>query len=120
MGYQDEEYAQELARFLRACVEPEAHRAAFDALEHFDVSTLLPAIKAPTLVVHNQNSNWIRIQSGRRLASEISDSRFVPVDDLTYAQLPTLIDEFLREGEGSTKPGDLDPKAAPVTQQHAH
>jgi class 3 adenylate cyclase len=107
MGYQDEEYAQELARYLRACVEPEAHRAAFDALEHFDVSTLLPAIKAPTLVVHNQNSNWIRIQSGRRLASEISDSRFVPVDDLTYAQLPTLIDEFLREGEGSTKPGDL-------------
>ena len=107
MGYEDEDYAHELAQYLRACVEPEAHRAAFDALEQFDVSTLLPAIKVPTLVVHNQNSPWIRIQSGRRLASEIKDSRFVPVDDLMYAHLPALISEFLREGEGSTKSHNL-------------
>jgi class 3 adenylate cyclase len=107
MGYEDEDYAHELAQYLRACVEPEAHRAAFDALEHYDVSALLPAIKAPTLVVHNQNSSWLGIQTGRRLASEITDSRFVPVDDLTYAQLPALIDEFLREGDGPTKPRNL-------------
>jgi len=104
MGYEDEDYAHELAQYLRACVEPEAHRAAFEAVEHYDVSTLLPGIKAPTLVVHNQNSPWVGIKTGRRLASEITDSRFVPVDDLTYAQLPALIDEFLREGEELTKP----------------
>src|SRR5437867_3332649 len=107
MGYEDDDYAHDLAQYLRACVEPEAHRAAFDALEHFDVSTLLPAIKAPTLVVHNQNSPWIRIQSGRRLASEITDSRFVPVDDLTYAQLPALVDEFLREGQSQAATAGL-------------
>jgi class 3 adenylate cyclase len=107
MGYEDEDYAHELAQYLRACVEPEAHRAAFDAVEHYDVSAVLPVIKAPTLVVHNQNSPWVGIKTGRRLASEITDSRFVPVDDLTYAQLPALIDEFLREGEGSAKPPNL-------------
>ncbi|TMF12880.1 MAG: alpha/beta hydrolase [Chloroflexi bacterium] len=107
MGYEDEAYAHELAQYLRACVEPEAHRAAFEAVERYDVSALLAAIKAPTLVVHNQNSPWLRIQAGRRLASEITDTRFVPVDDLTYAQLPALIDEFLSEGEGSTKPHNL-------------
>ncbi len=107
MGYEDEQYAHELAQYLRACVEPEAHRAAFDAIEHYDVSALLPGIEVPTLVVHNENSTWVGIQSGRRLASSIADSRFVPVDDLTYAQLPALIDEFLREGEGSTKPRAL-------------
>jgi class 3 adenylate cyclase len=99
MGYEDDDYAHELARYMRACVEPEAHRAAFDALEHFDVSALLPEIKAPTLVVHNQKSPWVGIQSGRRLASEITDSRFVPIDDLTYAHLPALVDEFIREDE---------------------
>src|SRR5439155_19931133 len=30
------------------------------------------------------------------------DSRFAVVEDLTYAQLPTLIYEFLREGEPSS------------------
>ena len=107
MGYEDEDYAHELAQYLRACVEPEAHRAAFDAVEHYDVSTLLGAIKVPTLVVHNQNSPWLGIHMGRRLASEITDSRFVPVDDLMYEQLPALIDDFLREGEGPTKPHNV-------------
>jgi class 3 adenylate cyclase len=107
MGYEDEDYAHELAQYLRACVEPEAHRAAIDAVEHYDVSTLLPAIKVPTLVVHNQNSPWLGIHTGRRLASEITDSRFVPVDDLMYEQLAALIDDFLREGEGPTKPHNV-------------
>jgi class 3 adenylate cyclase/DNA-binding CsgD family transcriptional regulator len=107
MGYEDEDYAHELARYLRACVEPEAHRAAFDAIEHYDVTALLSAIKVPTLIVHNQRSPWVGIQSGRRLASEIADSRLTPVDNLTYAQLPALIFEFLRDGEGPIKPHDL-------------
>ena len=107
MGYEDEDYARELAQYLRACVEPEAHRAAFDAIDHYDVSPLLPVIKAPTLVVHNQKSSWVGIQTGRRLASEIGDSRLVLVDDLMYAQLPGLINEFLREDEASTKRHDL-------------
>ena len=102
MGYEDEEYAHQLAKFLRACVEPDAYRAALDASEHYDVSALLPGVTAPTLVVHNQNSPWIGVQAGRRLAAGIPDSRFVVVDDLTYAQLPSLIYEFLREGEASS------------------
>jgi len=102
MRYEDEEYAHQLAKFLRACVEPDAYRAALDASEHYDVSALLPGVTAPTLVVHNQNSPWVGVQSGRRLAAGIPDSRFVVVEDLTYAQLPSLIYEFLREGEAST------------------
>jgi len=102
MGYEDQEYAHQLAKFLRACVEPNAHQAAVDASEHYDVSALLPGVTAPTLVVHNQNSPWIGVQAGRRLAAGIPDSRFVVVDDLTYAQLPSLIYEFLREGEASS------------------
>src|SRR5207249_2627677 len=86
--------------------------------EHFDVSTLLPAIKAPTLVVHNQNSPWIRIQSGRRLASEITDSRFVPVDDLTYAQLPALVDEFLREGQSQAATAGLPSGTAVILEDN--
>src|SRR5439155_12230329 len=65
-------------------------------------SALLGAVTAPTLVVQNQNSPWVGVRTGRRLAAGIANAGFVLVDDLTYAQLPSLIYEFLREGEASS------------------
>src|SRR5207247_9285262 len=53
-------------------------------------------------VVHKRHCPWLGVPSLRRLAAGIPDSRFVVVDDLTYAQLPSLIYEFLREGEASS------------------
>src|SRR3989304_2053003 len=96
---EDQEFARQVAEYLRACVEPDAHRAALAAMECYDVSALLSSVAAPTLVVQNQKSPFAPVQAGQRLAAHIADSRFVLIDDLTYAQLPALIDEFLGEGE---------------------
>jgi class 3 adenylate cyclase len=98
-GFQDQEFAQQLAEYLRACVEPDACRAVLAAMEHYDVSALLPKVAAPTLVVHNQNSPWAPVQAGQRLAARIANSRFLLVEDPAWARLPALIDEFLGEGE---------------------
>jgi len=103
-GVKDQEFARQVAEYLRACVEPDAHRAVMAATECYDISTLLPKLTAPTLVVQNQKSPWTSVQAGQRLAARIPDSRFVVVEDPTFAQLPALIDEFLGEGEQAAAP----------------
>ena len=106
-GIQDQEFARQVAEYLRACVEPDAHRAAFAAMECYDISASLPKVAAPTLVVQNQKCPWAPVQAGQRLAARIPDARFLVVEDPAYAQLPSLIDEFLGEGE------DAEPAFAP-------
>jgi len=105
-GIEDQEFARQVAEYLSACVEPDAHRAAFAAMERYDVSDLLPRVTAQTLVVHNQRSPYGSVQVGQRLAAHIANARFMVVDDPTHAQMPALIDDFLGEGE--------EPAAAPA------
>src|SRR5574341_297320 len=95
LGFDHDEFAREIARYLRECVQPDAMRASFDAREAYDISKLLSRVAAPTLVVQNQRSTYTPVQSGRRPAAGIRNSRFVLVDDPTYSQLPALIQEFL-------------------------
>ena len=102
-GLEDQEFARQLAGYVRACAEPDAWRAALAAMEGYDVSALLPNVAAPTLVVHNQKSPWAPVQAGQRLAARITNSRFLVVEDLTFAQLPAFIDEFLGEGEETAR-----------------
>jgi class 3 adenylate cyclase len=104
MGYQDSEYARSLAEYMRTCVEPDAYRSAQEAIDQYDASSVLSTITAPTLVVHNQHSPWVGVQSARRLASSIANSRFSQTDDLTYGELPALIHEFLSGEEISIRP----------------
>ncbi len=99
IGFQDQEFARQLGEYVRACAEPHAWRAALALMEGYDVSDLLPKVAAPTLVVHNQKSPWTPVRAGQKLAARIPNARFLVVEDPTWAQLPTLIDDFLGEGE---------------------
>ena len=65
-GVQDQEFARQVAEYLRACVEPDAHRAVMAAMECYDISASLPKVAAPTLVVHNQKCPWAPVQAGQR------------------------------------------------------
>ncbi|HEU4759503.1 MAG TPA: adenylate/guanylate cyclase domain-containing protein [Dehalococcoidia bacterium] len=99
-GNPDEEYARMMAEYLRACVEPEAHRAVYAAMEGYDTSSVLPNISARTLVAHNQtNYSFSPLQAGQRLAAAIPNSRFLVITDPTWQRLPPIVDEFLGEGE---------------------
>ncbi len=100
-GFDNQEFARAFAEYHRACVEPEAHRAAYNAIEAYDVSELLSRVSAPTLVVQNQACRWISLSGGQRLAAGIPGSRFVVVDDPTYAQLAALILDFVAEDAAS-------------------
>ncbi len=110
-GYEDEQFARQWGEYIRACVEPEAYRAALEAAEHYDVSDLLPKSSARTLVAHNQTSYYSSLQAGQRLAAAIPNSRFFVVTDPTWQQLPAIVDDFMSEGEPAATAPAPEPSA---------
>ncbi|OGO51141.1 MAG: hypothetical protein A2148_07270 [Chloroflexi bacterium RBG_16_68_14] len=94
-GIDDPGFAHRMAEFMRACVEPEALRALFAAMEEWDISALLPRIKAPTLVVQNRENRYAPAQNTSWLAAQIPNARFVVVDDIVHEGLAGLIEDFV-------------------------
>ncbi len=101
LGFENREFTDKLAAYIRECVEPEALRAAGSSSENqdWDVSALLPRVSAHTLVVHNRNNRFLRVQIGQRLAARIPNARFQVIDDMNYEQLPGIITGFLGESD---------------------
>jgi len=93
------DFAAAFAEHVRAAVEPEALRLAFAAQtdEAWNVSHLLDQIKIPTLVMHNRGNRFLSPQVGQRIAAGISDARFRLIDDVLFAEVPRLIEEFVGE-----------------------
>ena len=56
----------------------------------------------------------ITTEVGQRLAAAIPEARLALIDDITYAPVPDLIQEFLAEGEEATAAASVSP---PVQQQ---
>jgi class 3 adenylate cyclase/pimeloyl-ACP methyl ester carboxylesterase len=106
LGFENREFTSKLAAYIRECVEPEALRAAGSSSENqdWDVSALLPRVSAHTLVVHNRNNRFLRVQIGQRLAARIPNARFQVIDDMNYEQLPGIITGFLGESDQIAQP----------------
>src|SRR5207247_10378839 len=95
----EESFDTRVAQHLRAAVDRDALQLAFAAQpdEAWNVSHLLDLIKIPTLVMHNLSNRFLSPQVGQRIAAGISDARFRLIDDVTYAEVPRLIEQFVRE-----------------------
>ena len=98
-AHENPAYGRQLAEFMRACSEPEAHRALWRAVESYDVTALLPQVTAPTLVIQNKNNPIVASTVGQRIAAAIPGARFAAVADITYAPIAGLIEAFVSEGE---------------------
>ncbi len=107
-AYANPEFGRLFAAFMRTCCEPEAMRAAWASWESYDASAFLPQVAAPTLVIHNKNSRWFPTDVGQRLAATIPNARLTLIDDITYAPMPDLVQEFVGEGE---EPAKAEPSA---------
>jgi len=90
----DDPHIGRLGEHIRACIEPEAYRAFNLASKSYDVSALLPAVKAETLVLHNNNA-FVPVRAGQKLAANIPNARFLSIDDMTYERLGPLLTEFI-------------------------
>ena len=99
IGVDDPRIVEVFGEHIRACIEPEAYRAFVVAEKSYDVSALLADVKAKTLVLHNNKFPWIPIRVGQKLAAGIPDARFLAIDDMNYARVAPLAEEFAGSAE---------------------
>ena len=105
LGWPAGETGRHAARRLRESVTPETARAALEAMDQFDVTALLPGLKAPTLVLHRGDIPWLPVDIARTLASRIPEARLIVLEGESTAPYlsdteaaASAIDEFLGEG----------------------
>ncbi len=108
LGWPAGETGRHAARRLRESVTPETARAALEAMDQFDVTALLPGLKAPTLVLHRGDIPWLPVDIARTLASRIPEARLIVLEGESTAPYlsdteaaASAIDEFLGEGAKS-------------------
>jgi class 3 adenylate cyclase len=72
----DEEVAA-LGRLIRQSISPGASEALDRMNIQIDIRHVLPAIRVPTLVLHNTRDRWVEVERGRDLADRIPGAEFV-------------------------------------------
>jgi class 3 adenylate cyclase len=98
----DDEIAA-FARYLQYGLTPGGMQALARMNLEIDVRQVLPAIRVPTLVLHNRYDPWVEVGNGRYLAQHIPGARYVEFPDEGHvhsaASSGPLLDEieqFLR------------------------
>lgn len=69
--YRDARFRDWWARFLRSGCSPGANRALMRMNAEIDVRHVLPAVRVPTLVIHNDRDGSIPVACGRYMAERI-------------------------------------------------
>ena len=76
---------RQLAMLERMSASPGMARATLQAASGIDVRPILPAIAAPTLVIHAREDPGVPVQCGRYLADHIPGARYLEVDGVDHA-----------------------------------
>ena len=90
-------YAQ-LGRLERLCASPGMARATMTSALRLDVTDLLEAVDAPTLIVHAKD-DLVPVQGARLMARRIRGARLLEVDGVDHAPWFNDPDEILGEIE---------------------
>ncbi len=104
----DDHIRQWWARYQRQSMSPGTASAIQRMLFELDIRDALPAIEAPTLVLHRTEDAFVRVDHGRHLADHIRDARFVGLPGNDHVFFAGDTGAFLDEVEGfvtGTKPG---------------
>jgi pimeloyl-ACP methyl ester carboxylesterase/DNA-binding CsgD family transcriptional regulator len=94
------------AAYQLQCATKEAALGQARAVAEFNVKQLLQEIETPTLVLHKRGDKAVPFELGRRLARDIKNSRFVPLDgnrhvlglESTQAVLAAILDFLASPG----------------------
>ncbi len=109
VGWAEGEQAHKFASFMRECVRSDVAEAFTKSSLSWDVTPLLPKVRAPTLVANRRNVRWPLLDQARHIASQIPDAHFVVLEGDSIApylgdteSVLNAIHEFL--GEGGLEP----------------
>ena len=85
-SHADEPQAREFqARYERQAASPIRVQRFFEMFLDLDVRDVLPAIQAPTLVMHRSHDHAVNVRAGRWLAEQIPDSRYIELEGVDHA-----------------------------------
>lgn len=76
------------AELQRMTTSPENAIKIRTACDEIDVLSLLPEVKAPTLITHSRHDNVVPFDHGRMIASSIRNARFAGLDSSNHVILP--------------------------------
>jgi len=85
------------ARYERQSASPGAFAALFRMNAEIDVRSVLPTIRAPTLVLHCEGDRCVTVDQGRYLAEHIPGAKYVElpgIDHLHLVHLDPILDEI--------------------------
>jgi class 3 adenylate cyclase len=122
VGWQLPEVAQADAALARASRTPEQAQAFYDAVRRYDVTALLPLVRAPTLVMHPRGAAFPTLDLARKLAAGIPGARLKVLESETLwsdelePQLLDALDEFLGDG-GRPGAEEVQPQARRVVRK---
>ena len=71
----------------RNATSPENAVRLREAIDDLDVSTLLPGVRTPALILHSERELVAPLSEARFLAARIPDARFVPLDSSNHLVL---------------------------------
>ena len=105
-GWSAGEPARRVAAMFRQSVTQDVMRAAFQAMEDFDVTDLLPQVRSPTLVLHRRDYSIMDVGNARSLSAGIPNAQLTILDGSAFSwylqdweSVADAIDEFLGEGD---------------------
>ena len=99
---------QWVGRFERLGASPAAASALMRMNSQIDISSILPTIRVPTLVVHRTDDKTINVEGGRYLAEHIPGARYIELPGVDHppwfgdnaGEIADAIQEFLTGARG--------------------
>jgi class 3 adenylate cyclase/pimeloyl-ACP methyl ester carboxylesterase len=114
------EAVAQMAKFQRLSASPGSLRAYSLLNIHIDVTSILPSVRVPTLVLHRRTDAMVSIELGRNLAAQMPGAKFIEYPNGNHAfwtgDVETLIgdiEEFVT-GHRESSSADLDRVLATV------
>ncbi len=95
----DPERFAQLVAYYRRSSSPGAAIALMKMNTQIDTRSVLPAIRVPTLVMHERDDSDVRVEEGRYLASHIPGARFVELPGADHAWWTSNADRVVDEIE---------------------
>jgi pimeloyl-ACP methyl ester carboxylesterase/DNA-binding CsgD family transcriptional regulator len=93
----DNDFRQWWGKFLRLAASPGAALQSIQLMSEIDLSDVLPNLTVPTLVMHSRFNKVVRVDSGRYVAGQVKNSRYVEFPDnnhLWWFNADAYVDEI--------------------------
>ncbi len=91
----DDGIARQWAELWRASIDRDTFWATSDAIDAWDVSSEVPSVRAPTLLIHYKDNGFIPVSAAQHIASLLPDARLVLSDVFWQTHYLPMIREFL-------------------------